>query len=143
MAQKAKIQLMEATLLGLIKNEIIEIRNNLQMLSLNDEINSDTESNIKTILKKRIANEIIQSSTLRAHAEAIIVCLKKTKDNPSFLKYDFNDKIDAIYHTLNQEVRGFENTKQSSNAKKSTFLRAKERLRRDIERILLSFDVQL
>lgn len=133
---------MEATLLGLIQNEIIEIRNNLKMLGLNDEINSATESNIKTILRKRIVNGIIESPTLRAHAVAIILCLKKTKDYPLFSKYDFNDKIDAIYHTLDQEIRGFENTKQSSNAKESTFLRAKERLLRDIEKILLSFDIQ-
>ncbi len=146
MAQKTKIQLMEATLLGLIKNEIIEIRNNLQMLSLNDEINSATESNIKTILRKRIANGIIESSTLRAHAEAIILCLKKTRDYPLFSKYDFNDKNRCyISITLGQEISGFENTKQSSNSKESTFLRAKERLLRDLEKsyLVLIFNFKL
>ena len=55
---------MENTPLSLLQNEIIEIRNNLQMLILNDEINAGTESNIKTILTKRVANGILQSPTL-------------------------------------------------------------------------------
>jgi hypothetical protein len=131
---------MENSLLSLIRKEINEVQISLKKLALSDETNLETELN--SILRKRVANEIIQSPTLRAHAEAIILCLKKTKDYPLFSKYDFNDKMHAIYHTLDQEIRGFENTKQSSNAKESTFLRAKERLLRDVEKIFLSVNTE-